>query len=271
MLTPSRRQFAWTLAAAASLIGLLGLHAAEPTTRPATAPVAERVADELRGAQAARRELLEAEQDWAMEKERLELLRSTVEARAERLRERAEAARTEQAGLERASAEARGAVDRLTRVEAMIASLADRLEAALADLARRNLPGVVPPPGDASAAGGPAERLAAAAERLARAGDRAGRGGVEIVTGSLGGEPLTVKLLRAGSAAAWWCSLDGKRCGQAILRNGELVLRPTPTPADAEAIGRAFAIAEGLAAPAWVLLPTAHVEPAPDDPEADRP
>jgi hypothetical protein len=105
----------------------------------------------------------------------------------------------------------------------------------------------------------PAARLTAAAHRLDDAQRQARRASVEVVEGTLGTRKLTVKLLRIGAVAAWWTTLDGRETGTAVTRDGRLALAPAFTPADAQAIAKAFAIIEGRAAPDWVLLPADHV------------
>jgi len=243
--------------AAGALAALLSLASAGPDKPPASQPappVAQRVLAELQAANAARRQLLQAEQDWALETERLELLESTVVGEAARLKAAAAEARREAAKLTGRAAGLRARQQRLEEVEAMVDAVSERLEKALEALAGRSLPGLVPPD-RAAGITDPSARLSAAVDRLGQAEQQARKPNIELVVGALDGEPMTVKLLRAGGVAAWWTSLDGKRAGQAALTGGKLILTAARTPADAEAIRKAFAIAEGRAAPAWVLLP----------------
>lgn len=224
-----------------------------PSTRPSVS-AGEQVMAELRAANAARSRLLREEQAWALDKQKLELLRATVRAEALRLSAAAEQARSQRAELRKQTAQARADEQRLERIEAMIDTLCERLEKALAALGGRCLPGLVPPD-TAAAITDPAERLAAAARRVDEARRRAQKAGVEIVVAELDGRQVTVKLLRAGGAAAWWAALDGQRAGIAAVVDGKLTLLPAKTPGDADAVRKAFAIAEGRAAPHWVLLP----------------
>jgi len=241
----------WLWFAPLLLIGVAGV-AQGPTTQPAG--VSDRVLSELRAAHAARAQLLRAEQAWALDKEKLELLRGTLRDEAERLTAAAAEAARKESDLREQSADLQARRERLKQVEAMIDSLSERLEQALEALARRALPGLVPP--DAAAhITEPARRLAAAADRLGDVERRARKSAIELVLGMLAGEEVTVKLLHAGGAVAWWTSLDGKQSGTAAMEEGKLVLSPARTAKDAAAIKKAFAIVEGRAAPVWLLLP----------------
>lgn len=222
-----------------------------PTTRPA---VAEQVMAELRAANAARARLLTEHQDWAGEKEKLALLKSTVLREADRQKAAASAARRAEADLRKRLAERQADQRRLRSVEAVVDALCERLEKALDELAKRSLPGLVPPD-RAAGITQPARRLAAGTERLEEARRRTKRAGVEVVGGHLEGRRLAVKLLRAGGVAAWWLSLDGKLAGTAAVRDGRVVLRRVADERDVQAVRKAFAIAEGRAAPDWALLP----------------
>ncbi len=221
--------------------------------------VPRQVQAELAAAHEARSQLAEEERAWAAEKERLNLLLSTVRRRAEQLQAEANdaaAARNQRRKeVDALSAKRR----RLDAVEALLDTLAERLEKDLAALAAGTLPGLVPP--DAAAGiTDPARRFDAALARLQETESRLATATVEIVTGVLEGREVTVKLLRAGAAAAWWTSLDGARAGTARLDGERLVLTPVTAPETADAVRKAVAVAEGRAAPGWVVLPAGHVE-----------
>ena len=224
----------------------------------AGAPVAEQVMAELRAANAARAELLREQQAWAAEQPRRQPLSDPAARAAERLRAEAAEAARDAAELRKPLDDLKAKRQRLEQVEATVDALAERLEKALDGRRRQSLPGLVP----ADRAAGitePSARLAAAAARLDEARRQARKASVEIVAGALGGQDVTVKLLRIGGVAAWWTTLDGQRVGTAVVRAGRLVLWPAPTSQDDQAIQRAFAIVEGRAAPDWVLLPAGHV------------
>jgi len=227
--------------------------AAPPAPKQAPA-VAERVMAELRAANAARQQLLAERQAWAMEKEKLALLKTTVRGEAERFRAEAAKAKQAEAGLQKQLTDRRARQRRLQAVEAMVDALCERLEKALAALAGRSLPGVVPPD-RAAGITEPGRRLAAAAGRLDDAERRAKQPAVELLSGTLAGRSMAVKVLRIGSVAAWWVTLDGKQAGTAAVEDGKLALHPVTKPADAQAIARAFTIVEGRATPDWLLLP----------------
>ncbi len=247
--------------AAVVLTALLSLAAGDsqeaPSTRPA-ASIAENVIAELRAADAARAELQHAQQQWAMEEKKLDMLIDSVNRRAEQLAGEAADAERKQTELKKRVAVEQAAQQRLVKVEAMADALSERLEQSLEAMKTRSLPGLVPPD---TAAGitDPARRFATDVDRLAKTEQNARTSSVELVNAELGGDTVTVKLLRAGAAGAWWMSLDGDRAGQAIMNNKKLTLEPARTEQDAQAIIKAFAVAEGQTAPHWTLLPAHHL------------
>jgi len=219
-----------------------------------TPRVPEQVMAELSAANAARAARLREQQAWALEKQRLGLLQGAVEAETKRLADAAAEARRQAVDLRKRVAVAQARQKRLESVEAMVDALAERLEKALETLAVATLPGVVPLD-KAAGITDPAARLAAAVQRISDAEQRAREPGIELVTGTLAGQPATVKLLRIGGVAGWWMTLDCERTGTAVVQDGKLVLHPAGMLDDAVAIKKAFSIAEGRAAPHWVLLP----------------
>ena len=240
---------------AAALVALPpALGAGEP---PASVP--DRVQADLAAAHEARRQLAREEQDWAAEKARLELLLSAVRYRAEQLTSDAAKADADRADLQEKVDTFTARTDRLARVDAMLDALSERLEKAIDARADEALPGVVPPD-TASGVTEPARRFDAAVARLEETEHRLASATVEIVTGRLAGREATVKLLRVGGAAAWWVTLDGDQAGTARLQDGRLLLDPAASPEDAEAVARAVAVAEGRAAPDWVLLPAGQLQ-----------
>ncbi len=230
---------------------------ADGSGRPSTA---DRVAAELRAARAARSRLLAERQQWQAEQARLELLRETVRREARRLEAAADNAARREAELRKRLARRQKRLDRLQALRQAVGGVCDRLAGALDKLAAQSLPGWIPP-ATAAAAADAAQRLTAASERLTEAERRAGTAGVEVVAGRLGGRTLAVRLLRAGGAAAWWVSLDGRQAGTASMAGGQLTLQPAATAEDAEAIRKAFAVAESRAAPDWTLLPVPAGKP----------
>jgi len=244
---------------AACLLTLPFAAAAGPDDAQDAATVPEKVQAHLAGAHAARTELAKERETWAMEKERLELLASTVRSEAERFRAAAEEAKSNEAKLRSRTEALQAQTQRLEQLEAMIDTVAERLEQALSALAAQSLPGVVPPD-VAAGITEPARRLAASAGRLDETRLRTQRSGIELVVGTLGERQVTVRLLRAGAVAAWWMTLDGKQAGTAAVRDGKVTLRPSKTPDEAAAIRKAFAIADGHTPPDWILLPVRTAE-----------
>lgn len=221
------------------------------------ADVPQQVMAQLRAANEARGQLLRERQAWELERAKLALLAGAVQDEAGRLAAEARAARQAETDLRARAADLQARRERLELVEAALDALAGQLTEALDAVAVGSLPGLVPPSSEAAGEGG--GRLAAATRRLDGAERQARKAGIELVVGVLGGDTATVKLLRAGGAAAWWMSLDGSRAGTAERERGRLVLRPARGRQDAEAVMKAFAIVEGRAAPDWVLLPMHHV------------
>jgi len=257
-MRPTRHCLLWPAMALLALCQTAahGANAASTTAGPS---VPDQVVRELRAASRARSQLLKEEQAWAMEKEKLLLLKSAIENEAQRHTRLAADAKRQESALEAGSAQLAAQRDRLVLVEAMIDALAQRLEAALDELHERALPGLIPPD-QAAAILDPGQRLTAAAQRLAQAKHRAEMSSIEIVSGRLGSQTLTVKLLRLGSVASWWVSLDERQAGTARAEAGGLVLTLAATAEGAAEIKTALAIAEGRAAPEWVVLPMQHVK-----------
>ena len=232
------------------------LGAADPL-EPDNPPLPRQVMDELRAANVARTQLLDEEQEWAMEAERLELLLATINDETARLGREADQAVAARTVLDKQVSRLQSRRERLDDVEATVDTLCERLEKALDHLASRSLPGLVPPD-RAAGITRPDERLAAAVSRLDDTERRAARAGIEIVQGDLDDRGVTIKLLRLGSVAAWWTALDGRAVGTAEMAGGKLVLGRTDAPQEVAAIATAFAIVEGRAAPDWILLPVAN-------------
>ena len=251
---PSKRP-ALALGAACVLLSALAVTARAQTSQPdSNQPVAKQVMSELRAAGEARAQLLKEQQQWALEKEKLELLKSTVMREAKLRRAAATKARQAETELRQRLEQHKVAQQRLKSVEGVVDALCERLEKALAKRAGKSLPGLVPPDRAASITE-PGRRLAAGVDRLRQVRRRAKQAAVEIVSGSLENQTIAVKMLRAGGVAAWWLSLDGKQAGPATVRDGQVILTKATKLEDVQAIQNAFAIAEGRGTPNWALLP----------------
>lgn len=213
---------------------------------------------ELRAADDARARLLAEEQDWRMERQRLELLRDTIRRRADQLDEDAAEAQDELEALQQEVKARDDAADDVQAVRDMLDRLAAEANDRLQELSNRTPPGFVPR--RATDDGGGDGPLLAVVQRMQGAMRRAESSGVELVNVSVDGEQTAVKLLRIGGVGAWWMSLSGDRGGTATVEGGRLRLHPAALPASFDAIARAFDIAEGRAAPEWVSLPVEHLE-----------
>ena len=218
----------------------------------------QKVMKELQAADASRSQLVEAEQRWRSEKQRLKMLLQAVRRETERIDSAAEDAERKADTLRKQIAEVEEEHDRARSVEDIVAATSQELEDALATISAKSPPGLVPEPSEDLPAE-PSARLSAAARRLDRAEQRLSTTSIELVTGDLEGKSITVKLLRAGGVGAWWVSLDGSQAGSAVAGQDGLILKPAHSEDEVAAISRAVAIAEGRAAPEWVLLPARHI------------
>jgi len=234
-----------------------GLWGTTAVLRAAEAPApegsTEAVMAELREAHQARTERLHEQEQWAAEKERLELLRETIRRETEQLRQSATQTVARAEALERDLSREQNQEQRLIGLRLMLDRLAESTEEKLDALSKRTLPGLVPRVEPAESMQ-PEARFLAAVRRLDQARRQAAGSAVELVSGTLDGKSETVKLLRLGGVAAWWVSLDGTRSGTARWSDGGLKLR-VGSRQEHRSITRALGIAEGSAPPDWVVLP----------------
>ena len=233
---------------------LAGHGVSQTTSRDAGLPVSEQVLAELDRANAARAKLSSEQSKWRAEKQKIELLLSTIRQQTRNCQAQADRDNKLRQLREKQIATFETNRKRLADIETMLDSLCERLEVSLAKLRAENLPGLVPPD-RAQSITDPAGRLASATGRIEEALARGKNSSVELVTGSLAGEEITIKLLRAGAAAAWWVSLDGLQAGTARMERGKLVLTRAAEAVDNQSIIAAFNVIEGRLAPSWLLLP----------------
>jgi hypothetical protein len=221
------------------------LHASEET-----AP-SQRLIEEIRAANKARAARTAEAAAWAGERDRLDALRTAVEAETSRLNREAD---TSMAHHAQTSAELAhlAATDEVTTMRHGLAALTATIRTHLAALAATGLPGTVTVP----TAGGDLPGALAALDATEQAATAVQ---VDIVTGRLAGTERAVRLLRVAGAAAWWASLDpaDPQGGTAAMVAGELHLTPI---ADPHAIRQAIAEADGRAPPGITWLPLAMPE-----------
>jgi len=249
---PSKRP---ALAALCLLLSATAVGAQADPNQPADKrPVSEQVMAQLRAAGEARAQRLKETQQWALEKQKLELLKATVARESRRHRAAAAEARQTETKLRARLEQHQARQQRLKAVEGVVDAICERLEKALDELAAKSLPGLVPPD-RAAGITEPGRRLAAGVDRLRQVRRRTTQAAVEVVGASLDGQAVAVKILRAGGVAAWWLSLDGKKAGTAVVRDGQTILSAAADLQDTQAIRKAFAIAEGRGTPDWALLP----------------
>jgi len=251
----------WGVALVFALIFLVlagnGVSQTAPSDR--TPPLPRQVLGELEQANSARAQLSKARSQWRGEKQKIDLLLSTV--RQQRRHYQAQADRDNELRQKREKQLAAFETNRkrLADIEVMLDTLCERLEVSLAKLQARNFPGLVPPD-KAQRITDPGGRLASAVRRIEETRVRSKNSAIELVVGSLEGEELTVKLLRAGAAAAWWVSLDGLQAGTAKMDRDKLVLARATGPGDVQAINTAFNVIEGRLAPVWLLVPLGQLQ-----------
>ena len=130
--------------------------------------------------------------------------------------------------------------------------LATAIQKNLLALQNSTLPGALAPPQKLDQLQG---SFASAYQALHEAENRSEEVRIELTSGHLHGQRISVHLLRLGGVAGWWQSLDGKEQGTATMENGHLQLRDNVTPEDQSAIEKAIHIAQGRLAPVLVTLP----------------
>lgn len=216
------------------------------------AETADLIMEDLRAAHAARQAAEQALADAGAEKARREVLLQALAAGKAKAEQEAAAARAETARIKQETADG-ASIRELQALHSAAADAAARAEKALDAAAGELLPGVAEKTADESADAG--ARLQAARERLENAENESRVWRREIVSGYLDGKETAVHLLRAGSAAGWWLSLDGARAGTAVIEGGKLLLRPAADAGARENIARAFAAFDGKLIPEWVTLP----------------
>ncbi|MCK6438944.1 MAG: DUF3450 domain-containing protein [Planctomycetes bacterium] len=222
-----------------------------------SAPVSDQVLTELEAANRARSGLTREEAEWQREKQRLELLASTLENEITKLnKERKDSEATLEILRREASNDPGDA--RLHERTELARECAQVIDDRLNTLSAETPPGTIPDPSPTQSE--PIALLESAGKRLGEAERRAGQFAVEVVTGRLGEHERAVKLLRLGGAAAWWISLDGKEAGSAAMQQGTLVLKHAKDEQEARNIREAVEIAEGLREPRFVILPVREFE-----------
>ena len=240
---------------AAMFLPATGIGASGESQSDSSSNIAENVMAELRAATEARRKMLVETQAWKIEKEKLELLKAAVKQEAAQLRTDTETDRREITHILDNRSAAQMQRQKMRQMEIMLDALSEKLEDDLDALSKRHFPGIVTSDKSASSTD-PLQRFFAATRRLQEASKNSKQVCIEIVEGRLANTALTVKLLRAGTAAAWWVALDGKRGGIAQRSaKGELILNSITDKNVLEEIKRTFGMAEGFAAPEWTLLP----------------
>lgn len=218
---------------------------------PSTPDASTAALEQLRAANVARGDLAREESAWKSERERLLAAIAATRAEVTRLERDAADAEAQRDGA-RAKLAAIGATSDLDTLRTRLADAGVKLRSALKALAATVPPGAVAAPADdlaGEAAFDAAMRALDAAERSA------GTLGVEVVSGTRGGQIEAVKLLRVAGAAAWWVALDGSAAGTARIADGKLHLEVASNEPTRLAITAALAQAEGRAHPTVVLLP----------------
>jgi chromosome segregation protein len=218
---------------------------------PPTADAPTTAFEQLRAANVARADLAREEAAWKSERERLQAAIAATRAEVARL-ERDAAEAEAQRDSARAKLAAIGSTSDLDLLRSRLGDAGVTLRSALKSLTLNTPPGTIAAPADDLSG----EALFDAAVRALDAAERAaGTLGVEVVSGTRGGQSEAVKLLRVAGAAAWWVSLDGTAAGTAQIANGKLQLTAANDEPTRLAIINALAQAEGRAHPTVVVLP----------------
>jgi chromosome segregation protein len=218
---------------------------------PSTPDAATVALEQLRAANVARSELAHEESAWKTERERLQAAIAATRAEVARL-ERDAAEAEAQRDNARTKLAAISATSDLDTVRTRLSEAGVKLRTALKALAATVPPGAIAAPAEDLAG----EAAFDAAVRALRGIERsAGTLGVEVVSGTRGGQTEAVKLLRVAGAAAWWVALDGSAAGTARVSDGKLQLDATSNDSTRLAITAALAQAEGRAHPTVLLLP----------------
>ncbi len=237
------------------LITALHLSAVAAGTADTTTdtPVSEQIIAELQQADRARSQRMSEAQEWEMEEQRLELLLSTLQREAERLEKEASRDEGEYSLKEKEASALIEKESKLQEWRIQLDELAEVINSELDELNRISPPGLVPkqiPPTSAK----PEEHFYTALRRLDQTTRMTESAGIELVSGTLNGESVTVRLLRAGGVTAWWQSLDGENGGTATSTSGNLTLQ-TGTAGEIEQIHQSFEIMESRSPAKWVFLP----------------
>lgn len=221
--------------------------------RAGKASVSELVISELKSANQARQTLLKERQQWQAEEQRLKLLISTIKDRIARYKSEIDddnvlIGQLEEKGKKLASLRAR-----LESLSSMIDKVSGWLEKRIDAIEADSLPGLIAP--KTKSGYDSAGQFSAIFSRLTKSIERGADSAVELVAGHLGDKEITVKLIRAGGAAAWWVSLDGARSGHALMKESMLILTEAENEDVARRIMKVLAVLETRAAPEIVVLP----------------
>ena len=219
-------------------------------------PPAHVAIEALRAANEARSTNTKEQSDWNAESERLRLLLKSVRQEVEQLKAQEAATQESIVTLEQKKRALVPKEQKQTDIETLALELIAQIHGTLDQIGQKALPGVIPPKQkrDASVL----ERLKDALKRMEDAERNAAGRSVEVVTGTLNGNALTVELLRLGGVSAWWRSLDGQKTGAAWVESGQILLQELTSTDERRAISDAIAIAKGRAPPKLVILPFAH-------------
>ena len=212
---------------------------------------ADDAVEHLRSANELRSQRAQEEQAWLLEKERQDVLLSSLSDELERIEAKRKALLSQIKTLE--VERPKEVVESSTKLATFMTEIATLIETELQSRQSTLPPGALPSP--LLEEGPPADALASALKTISEAERRAAQISIELVEGKLGATKRSVELLRMGGLAAWWSSLDGSESGTAIMQNGELILELSTESATTNAISQAIRIARGRAAPSLVSLP----------------
>ncbi len=237
--------------AAAIVVGGLSRPAfclSEPNDVPAT------LIRTLEAARSDREQLIREWREWEMEKEKLQLLLDTIEQETSHYRRQAAQVQREIDNLEQTLDELHAVHPLLEKRENVFNRLAGTFAEQLRLFKKNALPGIVPQI-EQKAGMEPFEQFREMVRKVKAVRPELGRSRIEIVSGRLGDETVTVKLMRTGGVAGWWMALDYSRAGLARMVDGQLQLTVADNPAVVENIRKGLDILESRRVSDWVILP----------------
>ncbi len=232
------------------LIAVL-LFAAHPSAQAASNEHNEML-DALRAADHIRTTETQVQQEWADEQMRLEALILSLEAARDRSHKHKTALLQQQTALLAEQATTEELPHTINAYHDALAAVCAGTHQQLEQLTL--LPGIVPDRRSTITDSG-STQLHDLFERLQESANNQKVFDVSLADAQKQGTVQAVSILRCGSVAAWWRSLDGQETGIARWDGTQYHCEKSPNDESAQAIQHAFAIAAGKRNPTVLSLP----------------